>query len=499
MIGLGLVGTTILEMMNITPIGRSLVKQYKSMVIIDMEDKSKEPTVLDLMDSKVKIELVTCQITQNNIQDKLLKYIGKKDLVIDVSYNIYFKPIMCRCFSVGAYYINTSLERWELQDENLLDTEFIQRTLHENNIEAKKLKCQNAKSSILLNHGMNPGLISHFGILGLVTVAHRLLDEAEKATIDNDLVKQIKSALKSKNYPLLGYLLDLRVLHCSENDTQIPIKPREPGEFVNSWSSYSFYSEGCDPVQLGWGTQEVDYKTLPGAVLSSGEPNQIYLPIRGIDMVARSYTYDREIVGMLVSHSENDTLCQLLTLRDPKTGQVIHRPSAYYVYNPAQCAIESLSEVRKSGYFMTPKKRQLRATEIQSGEDAVGSLLIFGSHPIQRIVYNRTTPPSSFWSGTILSIEDTKQMGFRYSGPTPVQVGISVLSAIKYMKKHKPMGVIFPENLPFDKILDECYPFLGKIFLDFVPFEIDSTQFAGQPGYLTHKNSSMPNRTCIIL
>ena len=490
-IGCGLVGSTFLEMLDITPIGRKTMKHYGQMIVFDMKDKSDEPTLVKLRQKKVNLRFIQIQITPENIETELLRMIHKGDMVIDCSYNIYFKPIVCACLAIGAHYINTSVEDWPSGEEGDIDSDFLDRTLHEQHAEVIRLNPPNPKSTLVVTHGMNPGLISHFGLLGLDIVTRKVLEEAKHAKCTSSTIKLLAKSFKAKQFAQVAAILGLESMNCTENDTQVPNRPRKAGEFMNTWSPYSFYSEGVDPVQLGWGTHE---QHMPmGAVISYGEPNEIYIPIRGIDMIAESHVYNKKIVGMLVSHSENDTLSQMLTLKDPKTGEIKYRPSTYYIYSPADCAWESFAEVRNNSYRMLPKQAPLRATDILSGEDAVGSLLTFKCDPVQKLVFNNITPPRAFWSGTILSIEQTREMGFIHSGPTPVQVGASLLSTIQHIHKHPRQGIVFPEHLPYDKILNDSRPYLGTIFTDFLPFPIADAQFQGIRAHLSRKDSTIQN------
>jgi hypothetical protein len=54
--------------------------------------------------------------------------------------------------------------------------------------------------------------------------------------------------------------LGVKVIHCSERDTQITDVPKQIDEFVNTWSIEGFREEGTTTAELGWGTHE---KTLP--------------------------------------------------------------------------------------------------------------------------------------------------------------------------------------------------------------------------------------------
>lgn len=50
--------------------------------------------------------------------------------------------------------------------------------------------------------------------------------------------------------------IGVKVIHCSERDTQISDKPKLVNEFVNTWSVEGFFEESIAPAEMGWGTHE---------------------------------------------------------------------------------------------------------------------------------------------------------------------------------------------------------------------------------------------------
>jgi len=449
LIGCGCVGSCFLEVISTVKTDKT-VKKYDKIVIFDMISQENNPCVL-LAKKVYKIELNTLHITPDNIYI-LLDVINKDDLVIDVSYNIACFSIIETCLQKGANYINTSVERWPLENENDVTVDFMERALQTIHNKIRKIgQNYNAKSSVVVTHGMNPGLISHLTFYAIHEVAKQVL--RVKYT------KELETAYNDDNFPMMCYLLGIETIHCSENDTQIAqnkLCTESSDTFTNTWGSYSFYSEGVDPVQIGIGTNEDINMSY---VVSD---NEIIIKKRGIDVISTSYVPPNEIKGMLISHSENDTLSSVLTLKNG--DEVIYRPSVYYVYSPCQDAWKSIDSVKKNNYEMLAKKRVLKGYEL-TGKDSVGVLLIFRSDPRKS-----KSEPISYWCGSILSTDQTREMGLYYSGPTSVQVIASILSVITYIDKGK-KGVLFPEDLPYKKVVSDCMPFLGTFFSDFVPYK----------------------------
>lgn len=467
--GCGGVGCALLEMIFLKRVKPLLTFQH--ILVVDPRDLASEPIVVKLVRKGI-LTHKQVEITRDNLISFLNGNVKKNDTIIDVSYNIYFKPLIQWCMDHNVHYINTSMERWPVKDENVLEKNLYPRTLYRLHEIVRKIKGK-YNPTVVVEHGMNPGLVTHFTKKGIQSVAKEVLSTARKEKIQNKKISKLHKALKEENFPLVSYLLKLETVHCSERDTQIANIERKTNEFMNTWGAYSFYGEGVDPVQLGYGTHEkrLRHSSKPPKELTQ---NQIFLPVRGIDLQFQSYVPNGLIHGMVVPHGENDTIGRCLTLYE--NNKVKYRPSNYYVYSPCPEAWKSIKAVANNNYEMLPLQHPLRGTEIKSGEDAVGALLIFKYNPIEYILYGKKGSTTSYWSGTILSIEQTRKKGIKYAGPTVVQVAISLISVLEWMRKNGSKGLTFPEDIPYEKILKRCKPWLGNVFMDWVPYHPKTTR-----------------------
>ncbi len=465
--GSGGVGCALLEMIWLTKI-----IQVESVLIFDPRDLSGEPIVRQLIQTGV-VKHIQIEVIKSNLIKLLGDNVKRKDIIVDVSYNIYFKPLIQWCLDHDVMYINTSMERWPVKNEHVLEKNIYNRTLYHFHDVLRRMKGKYSPT-IVVHHGMNPGLISHFTKRGIKNVADQVLNTANDRKIINIKLKILKKAYVTDDFPMMAYLLKLETIHCSEKDTQISTVKRKPNEFMNTWGAYSFYGEGIDPVQLGYGNHE---KKIMGSIHppKNLEQNQIFLPVRGLDLQLESYVPidDGVIRGMVIPHSENDTINRSLTLYSK--GKLIHRISNYYVYSPCKDAWDSIEDVKKNDYKMLNIQHSLRGTEIKSGCDAVGALLIFKHHPVDYLLYGNEGKTASYWAGTILSIEQTRNLGIEYAGPTTIQVAISIISALEWMKKHPKMGICFPEQLPYEYVLERCNDWLGTVFMDWVTYSPRTT------------------------
>ena len=209
------------------------------------------------------------------------------------------------------------------------------------------------------------------------------------------------------------------------------------------------------PAELGWGTHE---RVLPpNAFVHSGEGprNQICIARPGMETWVRSFVPSGEIRGMVVRHGEAFTMCEHLTVKDTN-GDAIYRPTVHYAYHPADAAINSVLELRMRGWEMQPEQRILN-DEIISGRDELGVLLM--GHPY-----------SSWWTGSLLSIEEARAVVPNQSATT-VQVAGSIVAAVTWMIANHNEGVCVPDDLPWDAVLAVAHSYLGTLHSG--PFDWD--------------------------
>ena len=96
--------------------------------------------------------------------------------------------------------------------------------------------------------------------------------------------------------------------------------PKEPGEFVNTWSIDGFFSEGSQPAELGWGTHERHFPA-DGRRHDFGSGAAIYLLRPGAATRVRSWTpLEGPYHGFLITHGESISIADYLTVRDGGRG-----------------------------------------------------------------------------------------------------------------------------------------------------------------------------------
>jgi homospermidine synthase len=403
------------------------------------------------------------KVAPDNLGALLPQHLSTGDLLIDLAWNIDCSEIVQWCHEHGVLYINTSVELWDPYAQ-VGDAHPTMRTLYWRHMNLRRLTSQWTEPgpTAVLEHGANPGLISHFTKQGL-------LDIAQSALVDKHFTgvqaEQIAQHAKDLEFNELAQQLGVKVVHCSERDTQITNRPKEVEEFVNTWSVEGFREEGTTTAELGWGTHE---KELPKFAFehAEGPRSQICLARMGMNTFVASWVPpNHHVVGMVVRHGEAFSITEKLTVRD--RDRTVYRPTVHYAYCPCDCAIASLHELRGNDYRLQSRVR-IMTDEITSGADILGALIM--GHPYL-----------SWWCGSDLSIEESRRL-VPHQNATTMQVAISVVAACLWMLDNPRRGLCVPDDLPHDFILGVSKPYLGTFIStpsDWTPLKHYTNYFRG--------------------
>lgn len=411
---------------------------------------AKNVTVMDFEDRTDKLKpwtakgvrFVRDRITQDNLDRLLGKHLDAGDLLIDLAWNIDACELLQWCRDHGVNYVNTSTEVWDpyASGPNAHPTT---KTLYWRHMNLRRLlaKWDGKGATAVIEHGANPGLISHFTKQGLLDIGSAALADKK---FKPRAAEKVQELIADQQFNLLAQALNVKVIHCSERDTQITNLPKQVDEFVNTWSIEGFREEGQTTAEMGWGTHE---KELPALAYQhkDGPRNQICLARMGMNTWVRSWVPDYTIQGMVVRHGEAFTISDKLTVWDGK--KAVYRPTVHYAYCPCDEAIASLNEMRGYNYRLVETQRIMN-DEITSGSDILGALLMGHSY-------------NSWWIGSDLSIEQSRKL-VPHQNATTMQVAISVVGACSWMIENPNEGVCVPDELPHEYILKIAKPYLGK-------------------------------------
>lgn len=373
-------------------------------------------------------------LTRENYLDKLSPLVGKGDFVLNLAYDVSSIALIELCHEVGALYLDSCIEPWAggYYDTNLTPTERSNYGLREQAFEVNRKNFPH-RPTCVVTHGVNPGLVSHF-------VKQALLNMAR------DSGKPVKVPSTREDWATLSRGLNIKTIHIAERDTQIADRPKQPGEFVNTWSVEAFVGEGTQPSELGWGSHEKDMPQ-DGRRHPIGCQAAIYLNRPGVSVRVRSWTpLEGAYHGFLITHGESISIADYLTVREGDTVQ--YRPTCHYAYHPCDDAVLSLHEYSGKGYELQKHSRLVKE-EIVSGMDELGVLL--GGND-----------KGAYWYGSQLTIDEARKLA-PYNGATSLQTTAGVLGGIIWALENPECGVVEPDEMDYQRILEIASPYLGNM------------------------------------
>ena len=377
------------------------------------------------------------ELTQANLDEFLSRFLSVGDFLLDLAWNIDANAMIQWAHDHGVIYLNTSLEEWEPYSGGP-ERSVQSRTLYVRHMRIREMKSKwrEVGPTAIVEHGANPGLVSHLVKKAMVDIATRAIAEGQAG-------RGVEDALASENFPKLAQNLGVKVIHIAERDTQVAERPKLVGEFVNTWSVEGFYEEGIAPAELGWGTHE---KTLPANAFhhEGGPQNQIAIAKAGATTWVRSWVPNSETTGLLVRHGEAFTMSDHLTVWEK--GEAVYRPTVHYAYCPSDAAIASMRELEMRQWDLQ-KNQRIMNDEIIDGEDRLG-VLVMGH------VYK------SWWTGSLLSIHDARKL-IPHQSATTVQVASAVYAAVAWAMKNPDRGLLVPDDLPWQEVLGYALKYWG--------------------------------------
>jgi len=119
------------------------------------------------------VRFVRDRVTKGNLGKLLGKYLSAGDLLIDLAWDIECTDILEWCHDRGVLYVNASVELWDPYTGFDVKPP-TERTLYWRHMRIRKLKAgwKEPGPTAVIEHGANPGLISHLPSRGSSTSAN---------------------------------------------------------------------------------------------------------------------------------------------------------------------------------------------------------------------------------------------------------------------------------------------------------------------------------------
>jgi homospermidine synthase len=379
------------------------------------------------------VKFVKHALTRENFKNVLDPLVGRGDFLLNLSVDVSSIALIKFCWEKGSLYLDTCIEPWPggYTDPTVSPSRRTNYALREEALALRDTR-KNAPTAVL-THGANPGMVSHFVKQALLNIAADTgVETAEPAS--------------KAEWAALAQKLGVKVIHIAERDTQVSNRPKEVGEFVNTWSVDGFVGEGCQPAELGWGSHEKNWPR-DGKKHDFGRGSAIYLMQPGAATRVRTWTPKAgHFHGFLITHGESISIADYLTVK--KGEQLAYRPTVHYAYHPSDAAIVSVHELAGRNWIIQERKR-IMMEEITSGIDELGVLL--AGHK-----------KNAYWYGSQLSIQEARQLA-PHNSATSLQVTVATLSGLIWAIENPNSGIVEPDDLDFRRALEICRPYLGPV------------------------------------
>jgi homospermidine synthase len=455
---------------------KHLSLDLKKVTLIDMLDRT--DVIREWLDKGAIFERI--DVTRETFQKTMEQFCHEGDILLNLAYDVDVIDELHYCADHKVIYLNTSIEEWD----NVLSSD---KTAYEKSLYARRQQVDEYTghfkntTTAILEMGANPGMISIFLKQGLLDLA-----KAKKKKFSGDFAELARD-------------IGVKVALDTERDTQIVIKAREVGEFVGTWSCLGLLEEATSPAELGWGTHELEVPK-DATVPTKGPKNQIFLHQMGMNTRVRGFVpcdpkrpcidigephtsntssgFDtgegegQQINGVLIRHGEAYSISHFLTTKDGK-----YRPTVYYCYTPCDATVASLQELRANDYKELPHQRIAYENDILEGADTLGIML--GGYDDKHV----------WWCGSSLNIDDARKLA-PLQNATSIQVACGVVAGLMYAIENPNLGVIDPEDIPHDYVLNISKPYLGT----FISKEFDWTPQKFATNYFPERKDLEQNK-----
>lgn len=402
---------------------------------------------------------IATEVTRENYKEIFGTYLREGDLLIDFADTVGTRDICEWCAENNIMYINTGETDWPDNWYSIFE-EYDKKWDLKDRFAKEPSK---NRYPIVLHHGNNPGLVSHF--------VRAALEYIVTTQFKKD--KELKKLLKEDRFNEIALSLGLRQIHVSDIDLQ-----QVKGEFddkllINTWCTDSFWFEMLSEATIDVGTSEnVDYEA--DCTMYNKEKGYMEFAKLAVDKRCATFYPEGVFEGHLVPHEETISIARSLEVVED--GKVVYRPTVAFIYKPCQYAGEFLRKSKVNdypnpnpekpmdcedengisivrGYIYPEQVQMLHMDKIASGTEYVGVFLMGeGFAPV--------------WVGNRIELPylSKGKSGHQWQTPTITPVAMSALSAVCWMLKNKDKGgIYFPEEIPdYKAIIKTAEKYISK-------------------------------------
>eukprot|EP01126_Amoeba_proteus_P057149 TRINITY_DN7251_c0_g1_i1.p1 TRINITY_DN7251_c0_g1~~TRINITY_DN7251_c0_g1_i1.p1 ORF type:complete len:440 (+),score=74.91 TRINITY_DN7251_c0_g1_i1:182-1501(+) len=361
-----------------------------------------------------EINITTQQVELNelNYKERLAPLFARSVAVLDLTTVVSTTALATLADEFGCVYVNACIELFTK----------CTTSIQERHEECRKL---NPKHTIVLEHGMNPGIVSHLLKMGLV---------------DSGLTPS-----------------DLDVVHITEYDEHLLFQEKKkPDTFYNTWSPFGLYEEAVERAELAWPILKALPPPFSGCVerraqmLIFGDHSgyEVYLDsVTPVITDSGLFVGWRPYQGYVITHGETETISSFLG----------HNIICAFVFRTSPDATESLF---RWGKEQAPRYVMMEGRDIEKGGDTIGVLL------------RSPSKKKAWWIGSYQTNSAAQKIVSPVQNGATVTVASGCLAALVWALRHPNQGIVFPEDLDTTEIWNLTKKYLGYVESREVPWNL---------------------------
>lgn len=352
---------------------------------------------------------------------QLLSILKPGDYLLDFGMLIKNLEVVKYCLDRQIHYLNTADSSWP--------NDLSWRTVHQHFLEYLELEKQYGRGyhTSVIEFGMNPGLVSIFAkqcIKDIVKTSNRLFIRLFR--------KRLLKLLSRNEYGKVAKLLKVEYIQIVDRDNQQFNVEYKDNIIFSPWNTDAYYYESTSCPEIAYGKTKSLYNhkefydvDVKDKFIAPVAPAQSYKET--------TYNSHGEFTGSVIPHEEAFSIRRWFTYKE-------YSPTVFFIYKASDLACKSIENNLK----VKPANSVLLTREnIISGGEEVGILIQgkrFNTHFFGNYIDCNKTPYS----------------------PTILQVAAGAYAAYKYIQNNPNEGMLFPEKLNEDYILQIALPILKQ-------------------------------------
>ena len=402
---------------------------------------------------------VVADVTKDNYRDVFGHFLKSGDLLVDFADTVGTRDICDWCAHNNIMYINTGEADWPDNWYSIFTENELKNAL--------KMKCSQDgavnKYPIVVHHGNNPGLVSHFVKAAMEYIVHSQFKKDKK----------LKALVKAGRFNEVARSLGIRMIHVNDIDLQEVRSEYSADKLFSTWCTDSFWFEMLSEATMNIGTHEkVDYEDECNFV--NYEKGFLEFKKIAADKKCRTYYPGGVFDGFLVPHEETVSIAKSLEVKEDET--VVYRPTVVFLYSPCVYATEYFKSAKVNEY---PEPDMTKPLDCENDN---GKTIVRGYVYPQNfeIVYQEQLAAGTEYVGVLLIGDNFEpvwvgnriEASYLYKNkkdsywqtPTITPVAMSALAAVCWMIRNKEKGgIYFPDDIPdYGYIIKTAEKYISK-------------------------------------